>query len=218
MKKPMKKLVFLFLALLLAGCQFQLPFTDDAFSQSGDILLQDDFTGAESGWFTAANQFGLAEYTPEGLFRIRVDAPEYNFWSTPGLDVTNVIIEVDSVKLSGPEINRIGLLCRYQDAQNYYFFIISTDGYYAVGKVQDGQSALLAQSQMERTGAVLPGAALNHLRGECVGDTLIFYVNQKPVAIVNDPNFTHGDVGLLVGAFDEPGIDVYFDNFIVTKP
>lgn len=215
----MKKLLPLLFAFLLTACQVDLPFLpDDAFAKSGDILFQDDFSDPQSGWLTAANAVGLAEYTPDGLFHIRVDAPGYNFWSTPGLNVTNVIMEVDSLKLSGPEINRIGLVCRYQNPQNYYFFIISTDGYYGVGKVRDGVSTLLAQTQMERNGAVLSGAAINHLRGECVGNTLIFYVNQKPLAIVDDPDFTQGDVGLLVGAFDDAGVDVYFDNFIVTRP
>ncbi len=215
----MKKILPLLFALLLSACQVSLPFLpDDAFAQSGDILFQDDFSNPQSGWFTAANEIGLAEYTPDGFFHIRVDAPGYNFWSTPGKTFTNVIIEADSVKLSGPEINRIGLVCRYQNPQNYYFFIISTDGYYGVGKVKDGASTLLAQTQMERSPAVLPGAAINRLRGECVGDTLIFYVNQKPLAIVADPDFPSGDVGLLAGAFEQAGLDVYFDNVIVTKP
>ncbi|MEJ5223271.1 MAG: hypothetical protein WHV44_02365 [Anaerolineales bacterium] len=215
----MKKLLPLLFAFLLTACQVDLPFLpDDTFAQSGDILFQDDFSDPQSGWLTAANEVGLAEYTSDGLFHIRVDAPGYNFWSTPGLKVTNVIMEVDSLKFAGPEINRIGLVCRYQNPQNYYFFIISTDGYYGVGKVKDGISTLLAQTQMERNSAVQSGAAINRLRGECVGNTLIFYVNQKPLAIVNDPDFTQGDVGLLVGAFDDAGVDVYFDNFIVTKP
>lgn len=215
----MKKLPSLLFVLLLSACQVSLPFLpDDAFAQSGDILFEDDFSNPASGWFTAANEIGLAEYTSDGFFHIRINAPGYNFWSTPAKTFTNVIIEADSVKLSGPEINRIGLICRYQNPQNYYFFIISTDGYYGVGKVKDGVSTLLAQTQMERSPAVLPGAAINHLRGECVGDTLIFYVNQKPLAIVADPDFSSGDVGLLVGTFDEAGIDVYFDNFIVAKP
>jgi len=29
---------------------------------------------------------------------------------------------------------------------------------------------------------------------------------------------THGDFGLLAGTFSQPGVDVVFDNFIVTKP
>jgi len=214
----MKKLVLISFALLLTACQLNLSIPDDAFTQSGEVIFQDDFSTPASGWFTASNEFGQAAYTPEGLLRIRVDAADYNFWSTPGLDVSNVIIEVDSVKFSGPEINRVGLICRYQNPQNYYFLIISTDGYYGVGKLKDGAASLIVQAQMERAPAVEPGASINHLRGECVGDTLIFYVNQKPLAIVSDKDFTHGDVGLLVGAFDEPGVEVYFDNFTVTKP
>jgi hypothetical protein len=36
--------------------------------------------------------------------------------------------------------------------------------------------------------------------------------------MVEDKDLQAGDVGLLAGAFDEPGMDVLFQNFVVIQP
>jgi hypothetical protein len=44
------------------------------------------------------------------------------------------------------------------------------------------------------------------------------YVNGEQLAQVQDARLTHGDVGLLAGSFDDPGVDVIFDNFVAIQP
>ena len=39
-----------------------------------------------------------------------------------------------------PDNNAYGVICRYTDLQNFYVFLVSADGYYAIGKY-DSQSA-----------------------------------------------------------------------------
>jgi hypothetical protein len=36
--------------------------------------------------------------------------------------------------------------------------------------------------------------------------------------VAKDSDFKNGDVGLLAGAFTQPGVDVLFDHFIVLQP
>jgi hypothetical protein len=60
--------------------------------------------------------------------------------------------------------------------------------------------------------------AANHLRADCIGNTLTFYINNNQVASVQDADFASGDVGLLAGAFFQPGVDVLFDHFTVVQP
>ena len=71
---------------------------------------------------------------------------------------------------------------------------------------------------MQYSGKIKTGAAVNHLRADCNGDTLTFYINGFKIAEARDSTLTHGDVGLLAGTFDQPGVDVIFDNFVVMKP
>ena len=142
--------------------------------------------------------------------------PGLNFWSTPHKNYGNVRIEADVIKLAGPDENRMGLMCRYQGG-NYYFFIISNDGYYAIGKFIKGQTTLLGQEQMQTT-PLIQLNAVNHLRADCVGNKLTFTLNGSQLAATQDDDLTSGDVGVLAGTFTQPGADVSFDHFVVTQP
>ncbi len=152
-----------------------------------------------------------------GGYRILVNTPQANFWSTPHKDFADVRLEVDAGKLGGPDENRIGLICR-SDGTSYYFFIIGSDGYYGLGLFKDKQATLLGQTTMQPNAAIKTGAAVNHLRFDCVGNILSAYVNDVSLAQAQDTTLQHGDVGLLAGTFDQTGVDIVFDNFAVLKP
>ena len=203
------------LALALAACQSLL--LAEWTAKSGDVLFRDDFVENSSGWTRLASPVGIMDYANDG-YRILVNAPRHDYWSTPGLDFGDMRIEVDAVKLSGPDSNRLGIICRYQDEQNFYFFVISSDGYYGVGKMRGGTYTLLGQEMMAYNAAIQTGGAPNHLRADCIGGSLALYVNDALVGIAQDADFTSGDVGLLAGAFEQAGVDVLFDNFVVIKP
>lgn len=162
------------------------------------------------------NAEGIMDYDGGG-YRILVNSQQMNFWSTPQKDFSDVRIEVDTGKLAGPDENRIGLVCRF-NGSDYYFFIISSDGFYGVGLFSGGQALLLGQSEMQPSETIHKGLAVNHLRADCAGNTLTFYVNGFQVTQTQDATLTSGDVGLLAGTFSTPGVDVIFDNFVVFQP
>ncbi len=182
---------------------------------SGTVLFQDEFDTNTTGWDRLSNEGGIVDYF-EGGFRILVQLPGMNYWSTPHKDFRDVRVEVDAIKLGGPDENRMGVMCRYQGG-NYYFFVISDDGYYAVGKFINGQAQLLGQAEMQATSAIQP-QLVNHLRADCVGQSLTFFVNDTQVATVQDADLASGDVGVLAGSFLLAGVDVSFDHFVVTQP
>jgi hypothetical protein len=99
---------------------------------SGSVLFQDDFSDLASGWDHVSTEGGTMDYDG-GVYRFLVTTPHFNYWSTPGKSYTDARIEVDVAKLDGPDSNRAGLLCRLTGEQ-FYFFVISSDGYYAVGR------------------------------------------------------------------------------------
>lgn len=152
-----------------------------------------------------------------GGYRFLVNELNTNFWSTPDQDFTDVRLEVDSGKLAGPDENRIGLICRFA-ADDYYFFMITSDGYYGIGIFMDGKAVLLGQNEMQVSANIRTGMAINHLRADCAGDTLTLYINGFETASVQDSTLKSGDIGLLAGTFGQPGVDVIFDNFVVMKP
>jgi hypothetical protein len=211
-------LLILILTLATSACQLSNPFasTPTPAVQPGETLFYDDFTNPASGWehFTSAE--GTMDYDGSG-YRFLVNALQANFWSTPGKSFRDVRLEVDVAKLNGPDENRIGLLCRFVEG-NYYFFMVSSDGYYTVGKYIGGNVIQLGQNEMQPDSAINTGTAINHLRADCVGNNLAFFVNGNLVARAQDTDFVEGDVGLLAGTFSQPGVDVLFDNFVVLQP
>jgi hypothetical protein len=214
---PMKK-SFLFLSsflFLLASCLPVQPTEAVTVGKPGEVVYKEDFSNNTSGWDRFVNDGGIMDYDSGG-FRFLVRQPKLNFWSTPAGNYQDVRIEADVTKLNGPDENRAGLICRYRNG-NYYFFIISNDGYYAIGKFSDGTATLLGQESMQQTEFIKAGE-LNHLRADCIGNTLTFYVNFNQVASVPDTDFATGGVGLLGGSFTEPGVDILFQNFVVLQP
>ncbi len=217
MKRLFPALVLLiFLATACTTAETAAPAPQDLDKPSGSVLFQDDYSRLVSGWRRFTSAEGTMDYNASG-YRILVNSLNTNFWSVAGQNFSDVRIEADAGKLGGPDSNRIGLVCRFKN-DAYYFFLISSDGFYGIGVFAGGNGVLLGQSEMQPNENIKTGLAVNHLRAECNGTTLTFYVNGFEVASVQDATLQAGDVGLLAGTFDQPGTDAIFDNFVVLKP
>jgi hypothetical protein len=210
-------IVVLTLAILACGGSDDLANT----APPSDVVFQDDFSDTNSGWDSArVENEGMTDYD-NGVYRIQVLTANTNVWANPGISaIGDSRVEVDATKYAGPDNNVFGVICRYQDESNFYFLVISSDGYYGIGKVINGAQELIdmADNFMLESSLINQGAVTNRIRGDCVGNTLTLYVNGQQVDSKTDGNLTTGDVGLLAGTFEEAGTDITFDNFLVSKP
>jgi hypothetical protein len=103
--------------------------TDGGETPVVNVLFQDDFSDVNSGWDRIQDADGINDYH-EGGYRILVNKTNWYFWSNPGLNFSDVIVDVDATKLGGPDENDMGVICRYKDDANFYFITISSDGYW----------------------------------------------------------------------------------------
>ncbi len=211
----MKIMRGLLLVIFLTACQSSL--IADLVTQSGQALYHDDFSDPSSGWPQTVSANGSRGYT-DGAYEMLVQSAGYDLLAVSEQTYGDVQIEVDATRLAGPVDNRFGLICRYQDIDNFYIFLISSDGYYAIGKIKNGAASLLGQEMMAYSAAIAQGNGLNHLRFDCIGSTLTGTVNGQVLAITDDADLSGGDAGFIAGAFDESGVDIAFDNFVVYKP
>jgi hypothetical protein len=215
----MKKRYLLFLSAFLftlLACKAASSGGEATEPPSG-VLFQDDFSDTSSGWDKVSVDDGVTDYA-DGAYRIYVNTANTDVWSNPGLSFSDVRVEVDATKVDGADDNDYGVICRYQDSENFYFFVISSDGYYGIGKVLAGKQQLIGVDSMPPSEAIRQGNDTNHLQAECVGSALSLSVNGQAVAQYDDTDFTSGDVGLIAGSFDSAGVDIHFDNFVVSKP
>jgi len=196
-----------------------LIFAALACSIGGDpgVLFEDDFSSTSDRWAQQTDSDGITDYYQDS-YRIKVDLENWYFWTNPGENFTDTRIEVDMTKIGGPEPNEYGVMCRFVDDFNYYFFTLSSDGYYSIAKYVDDNFSNLGTEAPEFSDAINLGETTNKLRADCVGSTLSLYANGQLLLQTTDTSFSSGDVGLVVGSFDEPGVDILFDNLIVRDP
>lgn len=213
------RFILLISALLFSvlACQAVSSGTSGSGEPSGSVLFQDDFSDPSSGWDRVNVDDGITDYA-DGAYRIYVNTSDSDVWANPGLKFDDVYVEVDATKIGGADDNDYGVVCRYQDGDNFYFFVISSDGYYGVGKVLQGEQQLIGMDSMPPSEVIKKGNVTNHLRAGCVGNKLSLTINDQLLGEYDGTDFTSGDVGLVAGSFSEAGVDIHFDNFVVTKP
>ena len=214
-------LVSLLLVLSLSACD-QLPLAAQFLKQtdqtnSTGILYSDDFSDARSGWDRLQASSGMSDYKKD-TYQILVNEPNVDLFANPRLSLKDVIVEVSATRIAGPDQNNFGVICRYRDEKNFYAAQISSSGYAGIFRMKDGQYKLLGLKEMLPVPAILGGNATNRIRFECVGPTLLLIVNDAPVDIREDGSFEIGDVGLIAGTYDQPGVHIAFDDFTVSQP
>jgi len=202
------------LALLAVGAGSCGPMLPGA---PGAVLFQDDFSRPSTGWETYDETDFSAAYA-DGALRLQVHTPYSLAWSTPHFDLGDVRLEVDTTAAGGPTDNAFGLVCRYRDAGNYTFFLVSSDGFSGIGTVRDGQRSLLTGVAMLPSDFILQGLTSNHLRADCSGPQLRLYINGAVAQEATTEGVSTGDVGVIVGSYGTPGVEVLFDNFTVSNP
>ena len=216
----MNKKVYIAIAaivLVSLACSFNIGGTGSG--GSSNVLFQDDFSKTNSGWSTR-NDSGNNMGYKDGAFQIYLTSTMTDLVAQAGQSLpADVIIEVDATNTGSTDNNDFGITCRMKDLDNFYFFEAASDGYAVIGMFQNNNMQYLSAESMVPVDDINAGSTLNHIRAECIGSSLKMYVNGKLVAEVTDTTFTSGgDVGLIAGSFDAGGIDIRFDNFVVTKP
>ena len=214
---------FLLLCLVVVGVGLLLSIVGESTADptgplppQGELLYQEDFRDPGSGWDTWSDEFTAGKYV-DGAYRLTVTRDDYMAWSYPvdGAKFKDVAIEVDASQVEGSLDSTFGLIVRHQDdAENYYWFQISGDGYYSVEKKRQGEWILL--QPWEPSNAIKQGlGAVNQIRVVCYRDRFGFYVNETHLTELTDDAMRSGTAGLAAGAYAEPPVVVDFDNLRV---
>ncbi len=184
---------------------------------AGKPLFVDDFTKTPNGWGINSSKAVTVTYEQGGL-RMLVNEAQTDGWSVAGKRFRDVTIEVKAERLAGPSNNLVGVICRYQDRGNFYLLFITSDGYYGIGKYAENSYRLLGADQLQYTSVIQPERSQYQIKAVCSENELMLYLDGWKLMEVEDDGFHEGDVGVIAGAYEEPGVDILFDYFVVSQP
>ncbi|MDH4208722.1 MAG: tetratricopeptide repeat protein, partial [Anaerolineae bacterium] len=179
------------------------------------LAWQDDFSTPEGGWGETSDPQSIKKYE-DGQYHIRVNARELFIWSIAGQDLTDFMVEVEAIQVSGPNDNGYGLLFRFQDDQHFYRFDISGDGFYLLSKRSEDQWMTLVD--WTASPFIHKGQATNRIKVICQGSQMSLYVNDRHLTDFSDVSYSHGDIGLFAGTLSQGGVHISFDNLKVWAP
>jgi hypothetical protein len=189
-----KKTPLFIILLMLIGsalaCSESIIANPSPAPENSQYLFQDDFSDPSSGWVTEREEDHIIDYE-HGGFRIWGNRSNYDYWSIPNMKFGDVSIEVDTSKLSGPDDNSFGVLCRYQN-ENFYGFLISSDGYYGISKRKDGDHQIIGTDGMKVSARINKGGVSNHIRADCIGSTCQCKIEMSPFMQSRDVPFAKG--------------------------
>lgn len=156
-----------------------------------------------------------------GVYELTVESSNGIFWSSAGVDLTDGTYVVEATQIDGPLDNGYGMMFMADmEADNFYLFEVSGDGYVWIGYCEagcQGNITQLVDSGWFQSSAVRQGLnQTNELRVEVEEGTMLFFVNGQEVGrAFNEERFT-GDVGILVETIGAGGVQVHFDNYRYT--
>jgi hypothetical protein len=182
-------------------------------------LIEDDFSNSDT-WGTGADDQHSVKYS-NGALQMSVNKDLYFVWSTPnGEDYENIHIEATAYDHSADPAAAFGIICNLQITDTSYYFAITGNGKYAIGKYTfAGDTLLTNDGEWGDSNLIKSGADSYRLGADCGSNgTLTLFVDGQQVDSASDTAYSSGNVGLFAWSGEERnGTDVSFDDFKVTK-
>jgi hypothetical protein len=180
-------------------------------------LWADHFEDPGSGWFTGLNDVSQIRYAGGELEFQILETDAFDF-SRAGQEFRDFALEIEVIEYTASETGSFGVVFRVQDLDNFYDFLITSNGLFLVERIFDGVATdLVSATQTEFLN--LGTGESNRLKLIAVGDVLAFFVNDEFLIAVEDDKIPAGDIALVVLADqtndpDNPYV-VGFDNLVV---
>jgi hypothetical protein len=171
-----------------------------------------EFRRDDGAWSLDTDE-NVTHFYARRAFHIRIDQDNWVSWSLHStLSPADFLAEVDAAHIEGPLDGEYGLVFRFVDEGNFYFYAINANGYYSLWKQVDGAWENMidwTQSDVLNSGA----GSSNRLGILAEGDQITLIANNVGLQQMTDASHSEGQIGLIVGSFNEGGLEIAFDNF-----
>lgn len=180
----------------------------------GQTIFEDDFSDEASGWYVGFGDDG-GSYYENGELILEVNTTNYYIYSDITLGGDELGMAVDMRLINGVGDGDFGFICGYQDGNNFSAMQVSEDDYSTIWKFIDGELVILQDWTYSDTLAAAEGTY--SLVGYCGTDGLALALGEEVLANVEDSDFIPGGVGLIAGTYENSGLKIGFDNYLLIQ-
>jgi len=183
------------------------------------ISIIDNFEEITGDWTeTQQSNFNLTQ--GDSRFTIEIFKENFTAWSLyDNLVFEDATILTSAMRASEGE-GAYGIVFRYQDVNNFYYFRLDYDGNFEIGKRVEGE--FIPVSGPTRSEKILQYGEYNNLGLIVAGEIFHAYINSEEVATVIDNTFDKGQLGMMASTsarttnfkaeFEQFSIDVEDDS------
>lgn len=175
------------------------------------VLLEDNFNNPGRSSLDTGETDDASYAFEDGAYVITLNRPKYIVWSPFKGSYSDASFEFEAT-IEGPKENAAGMIFRFQDAQNFYMFVVSGDGRYSLDRYQNDELKTLIE--WTESAAIKGVGETNFLRIETSGSRIRLFANDELLDEISDDTFIQGEVALAVSTFDEGGATARFDNAV----
>ena len=191
------------------------PVTEAGLPVSARVLYQDQFINPFSGWARGKIDNFIIRYAGLRYYRVQAqDFDDRHLASVPnGQAYEDVNIDVRAIaEAESTGDFRYGLVFR-RSGDQYYGFIVSpvTKTWYFLKSSATGLETLKEGTDDRMRGL----DARDTLRVEAYGSTFLVFINGRFIALISDPDYASGEVGLFIETLDNADALIRFDSIVV---
>ncbi len=150
----------------------------------------------------------------DGKLEAYVAADRGYIMTRNGVTHSDVIINATVRQTQGLSGSAYGVVCRADERDNGYYFLISGSGEFTIAVGTDARDDLFQLVPWQYHSVIKKGFQANDIRAVCVQDYLAMFINDVFVAESYDYEFTEGELGLAIGAVHQPAA-ADFDNVLI---
>lgn len=184
------------------------------------LMFEDNFTRDTGDWSLLDGSNARIAVSNRGGLVFDIFRTGWRAWSTLENRIyTNPVVRAVA-RNTGTAIDPVmGVICGYQDNDNYYFAGVTPDGYYGIFKYRDGQTTSLVNDRREyEFSEDVPLNANSYtIDVSCTEGVVTLMVNETFIGVGLDviSPVSGGQVGLYSSTFDDQPSQVTFDSFRV---
>ncbi len=183
----------------------------------------DDFSSQALGWPVFDDGKTIIQYE-DGAYSLQITEADYFDWAYAPVDFLPNAIQLDVWGLPGTQEGTFGVICQYQDTDNYYYVEIDLGTrQFVIAQVQAGEYISLnypdenGQYWLSADPLYPSPEQVNHIEVNCDQDFMVLTINDALVyhVTIPEPFSNPGEIALFVYTYPfagPEGYKVFFDN------